>query len=179
MLLAVAAAATGFLLFQFYSQSASVHVRQAEETAERGCREIANRYAFLFAGARGDQVQTTSDAVRTELTKAVEAALVQTPGVEGGIWRASEGSLAYAFPTYEGTGPKTDVPTAELTAIKQVNGDTASSGTATTIRQPGNSQVLIIHSCPLGIVSDATAWTMTRVFTGQGRAYKRGSPSSR
>ena len=25
-----------------------------------------------------------------------------------------KGSLAYAFPTYEGTGPKTDVPAAEM-----------------------------------------------------------------
>jgi len=48
--------------------------------------------------------------------------------VEGGIWRASEGSIAYAFPTYEGTGPKTDVPAAELATIKQVNADTLRSG---------------------------------------------------
>jgi hypothetical protein len=27
-------------------------------------------------------------------------------GVEGGIWQAEAGPLAYAFPTYQGTGPR-------------------------------------------------------------------------
>jgi len=43
-----------------------------------------------------------------------------------------------------------------------------------TIRQSGQSQVLVIHACFLeGPIPDTTAWTMTRVFTGQGRAYNQ------
>jgi len=48
-------------------------------------------------------------------------ALACAAGVEGGIWHRNQGSLAYAFPTYEGTGPKTDLPPAELSAIREVN----------------------------------------------------------
>ena len=56
----------------------------------------------------------------------VQTALRQSSGVEGGIWQADAGSLAYAFPTYEGTGPKTDLPAAELSTIRRVNADALS-----------------------------------------------------
>jgi len=41
------------------------------------------------------------------LTAVVQTALRDRPGIEGGIWQTDAGSLAYAFPTYEGGGPKT------------------------------------------------------------------------
>jgi signal transduction histidine kinase len=173
-MLAISGTATGVLLFEFYQQSANVQVRQADDMVVRACREISDRYAFLFAGSRETDADRTADEIKQQLTAAVRTALAQAPGVEGGIWRASEGSIAYAFPTYEGTGPKTDVPAAELATIKQVNADTLRSGRPATIRQSGRSQVLALHACPLdGPISDATAWTMTRVFTGQGPAYNQ------
>src|SRR5207245_9517581 len=37
---------------------------------------------------------------------------------------------------------------------------------------PSQTQTLVLHACPLpGPLSDVTAWTMTRVFTGSGDAY--------
>ena len=173
-MLAASGTATGILLFEFYRQSANVQLGQAEQAAARGCREISDRYAFLFAGSHETAADRTADEIKRQLTAAVQTALANAPGVEGGIWRASEGSIAYAFPTYEGTGPKTDVPAAELTTIKQVNAETLSSGRPATLRQSGRSQVLALHACPLdGPMSDATAWTMTRVYTGQGPAYRQ------
>jgi signal transduction histidine kinase len=104
----------------------------------------------------------------------VETALSQASGVEGGLWQASNGPLAYAFPTYQGTGPKTDVPAAELPTIGQVNADALRDERPVTIRQTGQSQVLVLNACPLpGPLADVTAWTMTRAFTGQGRAYSQ------
>jgi hypothetical protein len=40
--------------------------------------------------------------------------------VEGGVWQSGLGSLAYAYPTYEGTGQKTDLPQAEEPTIRHV-----------------------------------------------------------
>ena len=41
-----------------------------------------------------------------------------------------------------------------------------------TARQVGQSQVLVVHACPLsGPLYGVTGWTMARVFTGQSRAY--------
>ena len=174
IMLAASGTATGFLLFEFYRQSANVQLGEAEQAAVRGCREISDRYAFLFAGSREVAAERTADEIKRQLTAAVQTALANATGVEGGIWREGEGSLAYAFPTYEGTGPKIDVPAAELATIKQVNANTLRSGRPATIRQSGRSQVLALHACPLdGPINDATAWTMTRVFTGQGPAYNQ------
>ena len=174
-MLATSAAATGFLLLEFYGRSpANAQVGRAEEVVSRACREIGDRYALSAAGGRGPADPASTDTFKEKLAGAVGAALAHAPGVEGGIWRQGEGSLAYAFPTYEGTGPKTDVPTAELEAIRQVNADALRGGLPVTIRQVGRSQVLAINACPLrGSPNGITPWAMTRVFTGRGPAYNQ------
>jgi signal transduction histidine kinase len=172
-MLAASALVTGFLLLQFYRQSANVQVSQAEDTVIRACRDIGDRYAFFVSGWHGADADI-DDRLKGELYDVVRAVLGRAAGVEGGIWQSANGSLAYAFPTYEGTGPKTDLPAAELPAIGQANLAALKSERPVTVRQSGQSQVLIMHACPLeGRIPDLTAWTMTRVFTGQGRAYNQ------
>ncbi len=173
LMLATSAAATGFVLFEFYRQSANSQIMRAEDLVARSCRDIGDRYAFVVAGWNGS-TNSIDDALKQRLVEAVQAALARAPGVEGGIWQADAGSLAYAFPTYEGTGPKTDLPEAERTSIRQVNGDVARSERPLTMRQTARSQVLLLHACPIaGPLPNVTAWTMTRVFTGQGPAYNQ------
>jgi signal transduction histidine kinase len=173
VMLVFSALVTGFLLLQFYRQSANIQVGQAEETAVRACREIGERYAFFVAGWQAGHVEI-DDRLKSELQDVVQAALGRTSGVEGGVWQLRSGSLAYAFPTYEGTGPKTDLPAAELSAIRQANLDVLRNERPVTVRQTGQSQVLVLHACPLeGPIAEATAWTMTRVFAGRGRAYNQ------
>lgn len=66
------------------------------------------------------------------------------------------------------------MPDAELPTIRTVNADTLRSGRPVTVRQFGRSQVLVVHGCPLpGPLAGVTGWTMTRVFTGEGRAYNQ------
>ena len=172
-MLAASAFVTGFLLLQFYRQSANVQVGQAEDTVVRACRDIGDRYAFFVSGWHGSDANI-DDRLKGELYNIVRTALGRAAGVEGGIWQSANGPLAYAFPTYEGTGPKTDLPAAELSTIRRANLDALRSERPITLRQSGQSQVLVIHACPLeGPILDVTAWTMTRVFTGQGRAYNQ------
>ncbi len=173
VMLAGSALATGFLLLESYRQSANVQVAQAEDSVIRACRDIGDRYAFFVSGWRGGDA-AIDERLENELRDVVQTALARSAGVEGGIWQAAGGSLSYAFPTYEGTGPKTDLPAAELPAIRQANLDALRGDRPVTVRQAGPSQVLVLHACPLhGPVAEATAWTMTRVFTGQGRAYNQ------
>ncbi len=172
-MLAASAFVTGFLLLQFYRQSANVQVAQAEDTVVRACRDIGDRYAFYVSGWRGRDAEI-DERLKGELQDVVRAALGRAAGVEGGIWQSASGSLAYAFPTYEGTGPKTDLPAAELPTIQRANLDALQSERPVTVRQSGQSQVLVLHACVLeGPLPELTAWTMTRVFTGQGRAYNQ------
>ncbi|AWB22871.1 sensor histidine kinase [Methylobacterium currus] len=171
ILLLASAAATAYLLTEFYTQSAAVQVAQVELQAARACREIGDRFAFFGSGWTGS-VAEPDDTLKSQLTDVVVTALASHPGVEGGIWTASAGSAAYAFPTYEGTGPKTDLPAAEIDTIRRVNAEALSAERPVATRRVSRTQTLVVQGCPLrGPIQGATAWTMARVHTDQGRAY--------
>ena len=115
---------------------------------------------------------SSSSRLKQDLGTLVQATLSSAVGVEGGVWQADIGSLAYAFPSYEGTGPKTDLPAAELNSIRQANAEALHSGRPAVLRQSGRSQILLLQACPLrGPLPGLTAWTMTRAFTAEGPAY--------
>lgn len=175
VLIVLSAAATGFLFVSFYRETADVQVGRAQDRLVAACRGIADRYAFFASGWRGPGPEPSDAELRRQLTNVVQLALARAAEIEGGIWREGEGSLAYAFPTYEGTGPKTDLPTAELPTIGEINAAVARTGNPATIERRGRSQILLLHACPLGEASDTllTGWTMTRIVAGVGPAYDR------
>lgn len=171
IMLVVSGVATGYLFFESFQQTSNARLARAEETVARACGDLADRYQFFVAGWPGGPLD---DQLKQQLTAVAKTALAGANGVEGGFWQADEGSLAYAFPTYEGTGPKTDLPAAELNRIREVNAEALRSGRAASIRQPGRSQVLIVHACPLrGPLPGVTGWTMTRAYTSEGPAYNQ------
>ncbi|GJD34751.1 sensor histidine kinase [Methylobacterium aerolatum] len=164
IMLLASCAATAYLLYGLYTQSTTVQVAEAEVAATRGCRAIIDR----MTGERGRRAPETSPERATAL------ALAGLPGVEGGVWTAAKGPVAYAFPTYEGTGPKTDVPAAERSAIEEINAEALRVEHAVTLRRPSRTQVLVLQSCPLRVYApDATAWTMLRTHVNEGPAYSR------
>ena len=87
--------------------------------------------------------------MRRGLTTVVQTALRDRPGIEGGIWQGDAGSLAYAFPTYQGSGPKTDVPQAELPRIQAVNRAALAEDRQVSSRYDASSQILLVAACPL------------------------------
>jgi signal transduction histidine kinase len=164
IMLLASCAATAYLLFGLYTQSTAVQVAEAEVAATRGCRNIIDR----MSGQRGRLPPETSPERATAL------ALAALPGVEGGVWTASAGPVAYAYPTYEGTGPKTDIPAAERSIIADVNAEALRVEHAVTLRRPSRTQVLVLQGCPLrAYAPDATAWTMIRAHVNEGPAYTR------
>lgn len=171
IMLVVSGVATGYLLFESFQQTANARLARSEELVARACRDLADRYQFFVTGWRGGSID---DQLKQQLAVVAQTALAGAPGVEGGIWQSDEGSLAYAFPTYEGTGPKTDLPAAEFNTIREVNAKALRSGHPASIRQPGRSQVLIVHACPFrSPLAGVTGWTMTRAFTAEGPAYNQ------
>lgn len=170
----VSAVATGTVLVQLYRQSSIDQVARAEAVTGRACDETANRYRFYTTGWTQPPKDLDDEALRKGLLAVLAVALAHSPGVEGGIWHRTDGSLAYAYPTYEGTGPKTDLPAAEAERIRTANAEALAGERAVDVRQAGRSQTLLLHACPLsGPIEGVTAWTMTRVFTGQGAGYTR------
>jgi len=162
------------VLVQLYWQSSIDQVARAEATVSRACDEITNRYRFYMSGLDRLSVNPQDRDLRAGLGAVVTIALANMSGMEGGIWQRGSGSLAYAYPTYEGTGPKTDLPAAELQSIRAVNADALTEDRAVSVRETGRQQTLLLQACPLPVpLEGATAWAMVRVFTGQGAGYTR------
>jgi signal transduction histidine kinase len=160
------------LLLSLYSQSTTEQLRRASAAIDHGCDAIANRYQFFVAGATRAPSDLRAPELAQGLTGVIRIALRDLPGVEGGIWQAEQGSLAYAFPTYEGTSEKTDLPPAEEPQIREVAAAAALDAVPIDRRRDSRSQALLLHACPLpGPIQHLSAWTMTRVATAGGRAY--------
>jgi signal transduction histidine kinase len=173
VLLSTAAAAAGVLMVGLVRQSAAAQAGQAAAEIGRACDAIGAAYRLTSAEWQGPHAGPSGDVLRRDLTAVVQSALRERPGVEGGIWQDDAGSLAYAFPTYQGAGPKTDVPEAELPRIRAVNETARTGERQANGRYEGASQIMLLTACPLaGPVPGLTAWTMTRVFTFAGSSYR-------
>jgi signal transduction histidine kinase len=170
-LLVIAAAAAGLLMLGLFRQSATARVERVNAELARACEAISSSYRFYQSGWKntGSASQATFEA---GLPTVVQAALRRQAGVEGGIWDAERGPLAYAYPTYEGSGPKTDLPAAERSRIEAINHIAARDERLTSQQYSSASQTQLLTACPLsGPIPNLTAWTMTRVTTFAGRAY--------
>jgi signal transduction histidine kinase len=175
LLLIVAAASAGVLMVGLFRQSAAAQAGQAQAEIGRACEAIANAYRFFSADWRGPNGANAGDAttLKQGLTTVVGTALRNLPGVEGGVRRDGGQSLAYAFPTYQGSGPKTDEPAAELPRIEAANRAALNEGRAVVTRFDASSQILLIAACPLpGPIAGLTGWAMTRVVTFAGDSYR-------
>jgi hypothetical protein len=156
----LACIAVGVLLVQFYQQSTAARVGRADAVIAGACDLIRDRYDALGAGWSG-AVPALSDAtLRSSLATAVDLALARQNGVEGGIWQAEGGSLVYAFPTYPGTGLKTDLPAAERDHIEAANLAAQRDERPVDRRSVSRGQTLLLYAGP---IPRLMARTMTRV----------------
>src|SRR5438309_5828218 len=95
IMLVLSGAATGYLLFESFQQTANARVARSEELVARACRDIADRYHFFVSGWTGGRID---DRLKQDLTTLVQVALSSAIGVEGGI-RQDAGWLGYALPS--------------------------------------------------------------------------------
>ena len=149
--------------------------RQAQVPAisgvPRGCDAIAERYRFATAGAA--RLDWAAPETERALTAASLLALRDLPGVEGGLWRVGAGPLAYAFPTYEGAGPKTECRRPSCRASARWPRLPSSARRRGTGADDTPSQALLLHACPLPGPEEpgVAGWTMARVALIGGPAY--------
>lgn len=144
----IAAIIVGIMLVALYKETTSQRIERAQTTLVLSCDAILNESARLPVAREGSGVAQALEAFK---------------GVEGGVWQAGTGSLSYAFPSYEGSGVKTDLPQAEEPTIRQVAETTVSSNRPVAWKREGTSQILLIQGCPFADKSGRAAWTMMRV----------------
>ncbi|ASG22381.1 sensor histidine kinase [Nitrospirillum viridazoti] len=174
LIVAFAAVAIGALMTGLFQRSAAAQVGQMEAETARACEAQSGAFRFYVSGWRSHDPSSSLSTIRQGLEPVVQSALHDRPGIEGGIWQDGEGSLAYAYPSYEGAGPKTDLPQAELTRIKAINQAALGEGHTVSARYRASTEVLILAACPLpGPLPGLTAWTMTRVRTLEGHGYQQ------
>jgi signal transduction histidine kinase len=174
VLLIAATGAAGALMVGLFQQSATARAAQSEAEIASACAAIVGAYRFYVAGWQGPAPDVGAPAFRRDLEAVARTALHDRAGIEGGIWEEASGSLAYAFPTYPGAGPKTDLPPAELERIGAVNQAALATERPAAARYADASQILLLAACPLpGPALHLTAWTMTRVLTFAGRGYQQ------
>ncbi|MGJ7615531.1 MULTISPECIES: sensor histidine kinase [unclassified Variovorax] len=154
-------AALAVVMLTLYRSSAGAQVAAGRSATEQSCRAIAARYAKSAAVPAPAKPQVDLLQVLLQL------ALIEAPHVEGGVWQASGGQLAYAYPTYEGSGVKRDVPAAEQPLIVEMAQLSARTQQPQTDVVRGSREALIVSACPLGAPgNDLAAWTMTRTHGG-------------
>ena len=141
----------------------------AEAAIAHACDMIQERYAFYTAGWSNPASGQSDERLRADLATVVAVALAHQDGVEGGVWQTTSGSLAYAYPTYQGSGPKTDLPAAERDEIQAANQRAARDEQPVDHQTTSKTQTLLLHACPLrGPIAGLTGWTMTRVQSAPG-----------
>jgi signal transduction histidine kinase len=158
LLLLLICGGLGIVMMVLYQNSAGVQIGEARRLTEQVCESIAERYAQSAA------TRSQESADRGLMQVVLQLALVEAPHVEGGIWSSRSGFLAYAYPTYEGGGVKSDVPEAERPHITEVATSAARAQSPQTDILRGAREALVLTACPLSAAgSDAAIWTMTRV----------------
>ena len=153
--------ALGVMMVTLYRSSAGAQVAEGRAMAEQSCRAIAGRYAKSVPDPAPEAPQLDLLQVLLQLV------LIEAPHVEGGVWQRTGSWLAYAYPSYEGSGVKRDIPVTEQPLILELAQQAARTQQLQTDVVRGSREALIVSACPLAAPGhDLAAWTMTRTHAG-------------
>jgi signal transduction histidine kinase len=174
VLLIVAALTASVVMIGLFRQSADAQLGRTAAENGRACDAISNAYG-LYAAQQGEPVSDDlNGGVRSDLLELVHNTLSAKPGVQGGIWQAGAGSMVYAYPTYSGAVPQTEIPQGELPRVRDLNRAVLKTGRAVNARYGSGRKTLLVAACPVpGRVPGLTAWTMTWTYTTDGRSYRQ------
>ncbi|WP_413214432.1 sensor histidine kinase [Paraburkholderia kururiensis] len=160
MLVAILCGLLSAAVWLVLSSALGERVATAKQQAAAACTAVASRYDL--------SMQRPGEANVDLMHAVLDLVLIRTDGIEGGFWTsepasgAPNGFLAYAFPTYDGSGVKRDIPEAETPLIlrtlrkvasaRQIQADVVSSG----------ADAVVAVACPVPHQTDVFAWVLTR-----------------
>ena len=152
----------GTLLFNLYQEGEHARVARGLSDLRAACESIGAKYneglSLRTAAARHDRGD--------DLDAVVNAALAGFSGVEGGVWNQAGGFIGYGYPTYGGTMPKTDIPQAEMPAIRALSTDATVHHDVRSIVRDDQRETVLIVACPLAAPPPGVvAWTLVRIHS--------------
>lgn len=168
----------GLAIFQS-TESARITEAQAQLNLalERITRQYENGSQSLSSvRSSNTPLLHDSDALRKITLKSLE----DLSGLEGGFFTAENGSLlGYAYPTYAGSGPKTDIPEAERPAITNLAEQAITTNLRVHQQVERGFDIVLFGATPL--MSEerpvGSAWAMYRlpgIRNPKWRYYSRG-----
>ncbi len=160
--IALIALVLAFLLWQLSRQGASAQISQATGQASFSCAAMSAGLSHALATAKPPGQDAARPAPAPVMQAVIDLALRDQAGVEGGFWQAG-GVVAYAFPTYDGSGVKRDPPGAEMERIASTAQRALDSKTTVTDVRPGLREAVVFVACPLAADGALAAWTLKRV----------------
>jgi signal transduction histidine kinase len=152
-------------LWLTYSSALTERINVAKQEAATACADVASRYDMSLQRPG----ETNVDLMHVVL----DLVLIRQEGIEGGFWAgpattanarqtASGDFLAYAFPTYGGSGVKRDIPEAETPFILRTLGQAKQTGQIDADALSSGSDAVVVVACPVPRHADLFAWMLTR-----------------
>ncbi|WP_408159327.1 sensor histidine kinase [Herbaspirillum lusitanum] len=161
--IAVVALVLMWLMLQLSLQGSGSQIAQARARASISCEALragAQRASSAVGPAGSDDLPIP----RSALSAVIDLALRDEPGMEGGFWQSGKGIVAYAFPTYDGTGVKRDPPSAELDRIESTAQRAQAAASQIVDVRPGLREAVVFVACPVDAAPmPLIAWNLRRV----------------
>lgn len=155
----ITCASLAAIMVGLYQQTSDVQIEQGHARVEAAGAAIAQ----AWVSPRRVQAR--------RLEKVLSDILKGYGGVEGGIWQPAGGFVAYAFPSYVGTGIKQDIPVTEANRIARLAARSLRAGRAQSETQEGGRETLVLYARPREDPASTVAWTMRRVQTASANIY--------
>lgn len=158
LMMVIICLALAALLWSTWRQGAGFQIDAGQQAAGQACAAIQREYG-RYAEAPDAAARPRADLLYVLL----ELTLRDAPGIEGGVWSQGQGFIAYAYPTYEGSAVKRDVPEAEKPRIARLARQSVERGQPMFDVQRGQREASIVAACPLAGPMALAAWTLKRV----------------
>ncbi len=167
ILVALTLVLASLLGFQIFTLTESARLKDAATQLTVALDRMTRQYE---AGGQWASSDETGPAVLMGsprgLRTITQESLADLPGLEGGFYDSmNDRLLGYAYPTYLGSGPKTDIPEAERPTITRIAGQAIAANTTVQEQVERGFDVILFGAAPLLHDGQAVGavWVMHRL----------------
>lgn len=154
--------ALAILMQGLYRLGVDARVDTVAARVDKAASALQTRFA-LYAASYASAPDFTDAQRRRELGLILQIVLQEFDDVEGGFFAPQAGFIAYAYPSYEGSATKQDVPEAESARIAGLAQAVVDGGAPQSLRSVGARQTLILEAKPVGAgAAKLAVWVMSR-----------------